>query len=241
MKNYIFALLALIALPTTADENCFPESDLVFSAYQKSSSNISEFEFTQLIERFERTWSPEVKRITGKNLIVEGRWHEAKVNAHATRDPKRNPVIVLLGGMARHPEMTKDGLLFILCHELGHHLGGAPKKFRGSSSLRSWSSAEGQADYFASTKCMKKIYEGHYETQLLPIYYSEEEVRLTERFCLDEECKRTLLAGLSVSRVFASLKEDLSEPSFKDESQLKVLSTNYSHPDPQCRLDTIVS
>ncbi|MDD0854304.1 hypothetical protein HBN50_14420 [Halobacteriovorax sp. GB3] len=241
MMKYIVLLMVILVFPTAAKENCFPESDLVFSAYEKSSGNISEFEFNQIIDRFTKVWSPFIKKNFGKKLIVEGRWTEAKVNAHATRDQKKNPVIVLLGGMARHPEMTKDGLVFILCHELGHHLGGAPKKFRGGSNKRSWSSAEGQADYFAATKCMRKVFENHFETPFLPMYYSDEEVRSTERFCMDEECKKTLLAGLSVSRVFSSLRMGSVEPSLIIRNGQSVGQTNYKHPDPQCRLETVIS
>lgn len=41
----------------------------------------------------------------------------------------------------------------MLCHELGHHLGGAPFK-----PDISWMSTEGQADYFSGSTCLKKIW-----------------------------------------------------------------------------------
>jgi hypothetical protein len=50
-----------------------------------------------------------------------------------------------------------DVLSVILCHEVGHFLGGAPKQLRGNSGLRSWSSAEGEADYFAGAKCVSHV------------------------------------------------------------------------------------
>jgi Zn-dependent protease with chaperone function len=54
----------------------------------------------------------------------------------------------MFGGLARDPLVTKDGFSAVICHEIGHHIAGAPRK--GFS----WASNEGQADYFATTKCL---------------------------------------------------------------------------------------
>lgn len=48
--------------------------------------------------------------------------------------------------------MTPDAYLSVICHEIGHHFDGFPKQI-GSS----WSSFEGQADYFSTLKCMKEV------------------------------------------------------------------------------------
>ena len=58
--------------------------------------------------------------------------------------------ITVMGGMLSQPELTPDALILLLCHELGHLLGGDPKKSRGG-----WSSTEGQADYFSSSECVR--------------------------------------------------------------------------------------
>lgn len=49
--------------------------------------------------------------------------------------------------------MTEDGYVLVACHELGHHLGGAP---RFSDEDSKWASVEGEADYFATLQCAKK-------------------------------------------------------------------------------------
>ena len=50
-------------------------------------------------------------------------------------------------------QLSLDEFLFIYCHELGHFIGGAPyKKNPGSR----WASTEGQADYWATSVCLRK-------------------------------------------------------------------------------------
>lgn len=59
--------------------------------------------------------------------------------------------ISVLGGMLNHPNIDTNSFLLLLCHEIGHFLGGPPLKSRGG-----WSSTEGQADYFSTLNCIKK-------------------------------------------------------------------------------------
>ena len=60
--------------------------------------------------------------------------------------------IAVMGGMLAHPSMNENSLALLLCHELGHFLGGPPLKSRGG-----WSSTEGQADYFSGSTCVRLI------------------------------------------------------------------------------------
>ena len=94
----------------------------------------------------------------------------------------------------------------MLCHELGHHLGGTPTKDSAS-----WASTEGQADYFATLKCLRKVFRKDdnvtYVTQLnVPPLVSE---KCAASFKTDWEialCKRTTVAGLSVSAISADIR-----------------------------------
>src|SRR5690606_13527496 len=128
---------------------------LLFSLKSFSAQEIEDQkQFEEVIKRFTKIWSSKVESDYGKKLIVEHDWNNTRVNASATRDRDFNFVIKVSGAMAKQKGMDEDALLFILCHELGHHLGGAPKKKRGESDIDSWSSAEGQADYFAAKECL---------------------------------------------------------------------------------------
>lgn len=63
--------------------------------------------------------------------------------------------LMILGGTARMKEMTLDGYTAIVCHEIGHVIGGDPKQ---TITGADWASAEGQADYFAATTCLRRFY-----------------------------------------------------------------------------------
>jgi hypothetical protein len=129
-----------------------------------------------------------------------------------------------------------------MCHELGHHFGGAPKNFRGRSERRSWSSAEGQADYFASNKCMPKlIQEIERDVKSFSAPVDKMTLNELEKVCKSEYCKRTSMAALSLGRVFASLKYDWYPPKVAGKSTVIVDDTFYKHPEPQCRFDTFVA
>lgn len=243
MRVFSLLMLSLIINPASANSvhNCLPDSNLRYE--QNFYKGLDKVEMAHsTISNFKKIFSPYVKKRTGKELIIINKWEESKVNAHATKDEKDNPVIVINGGMVRHPDMKKEGLYFILCHELGHFFGGAPRQFRGRSEIRSWSSAEGQADYFAATKCLPKIFSHSELTGLQPKSQADpSNQKEIERICSDSTCSKILLAGLSATKVFASLKPWWNVPGFETPDNSSIGMTNLGHPEPQCRLDTIVA
>lgn len=247
LSLFIFPLKATLAAknhslkPSSGDEVCFPKNDLRFGLNMKSGEGITFFEIQEMVKNFKQTFDPIIEKQFGKKLFINIEWDNDRVNAHATRDDYNNAVINILGGMVRHPEMTRDGMYMIMCHELGHQFGGAPKKFRGRSTKRSWSSAEGQADYFAVTKCLPRLFSNSQENKRLLALVDEEAYQQASAKCGDEKCVRMVLAGLSVGRVFASLKNSWKMPSIDATIQNQVSSTNYKHPIPQCRVDTFIS
>ncbi len=243
MRFFTLLILILIIKPLAAEQiyNCLPDSDLRYE--QNFYKGMDKVEMVHsAIAEFKKTFSSYVFERTGKELIIINKWEEARVNAHATKDENGNPMITINGGMVRHPEMKKEGIYFILCHELGHFFGGAPRQFRGRSQILSWSSAEGQADYFAATKCLPRIFSqldnSGFQDNLQADLSKQKEV---DRICNDRTCSKILLAGLSATKVFASLKPWWKVPNFETPNNSSIGITNLSHPDPQCRLDTIVS
>lgn len=222
-------------------ETCLPMNNVSIEAGLKSFGTMSEAEYNQLLDSFQTTMSDLVKKRLNKKLIVEKKWPDATVDAFATRDDENNAVIVINGGLARHSKMSKDGLLLIACHELGHHLGGAPKIPRGNTNLKSWSSAEGQADYFATNKCLPLFFQTGIENKNLDNDIDANNHKLALSKCRDNVCARVVLAGLSVSQVFASLVSGIPEPSLVISDRTQVPKTIYNHPNPQCRLDTYLS
>lgn len=244
MKNLLLVLLLPFTGFSKVEHNCFPDTNYKIPATMSMNgffkadtamavTGLTQIEFEEVINKFSNFWSPIIMNKYQKKLVFENDWDAQRVNASATRDDDNNPVIKVSGGLARHPEITKNGLILILCHELGHHLGGAPKSFRGRSKKRSWSSAEGQADYFATTKCMPKMV-------LNDVLY-QETVKMDHPQCQNDLCKKIAPAALSVGNLFASLKGEWERPSIETKSPHSVFRTFYQHPTPQCRLDTFIA
>ena len=201
------------------DEACFPLTSLRHEVGDKNlNRGITESEFNLAIQVALTKMTPEVKKHLDKKLIIEGRWMDGTIDAYATRDDDNNAVIVMNGGLARHPGMTFNAFLVLICHEVGHHLGGAPKILRGNSGLRSWSSAEGQADYYATSKCLPTFFDTLYDLK-----------------------ESVTSASLTVSKVFASLMKGTQEPQLGNIDSSTVATTIYTHPKPQCRLDTYLA
>jgi hypothetical protein len=82
-------------------------------------------------------------------------WESPSVNAQAWR---LGPAcfVRVYGGLVRHPAMTKYGLALILAHETGHHLGGLPR-----DPAMPWMTWQGQADYWAATTGMPRVWGPH--------------------------------------------------------------------------------
>ncbi len=84
-------------------------------------------------------------------LIVVLESQDPKVNAELTKH-ESSLTIKVWGGMLNHRFISDETLLLLLCHEIGHYLGGPPTKAKGG-----WSSTEGQADYYSSFQCARDV------------------------------------------------------------------------------------
>jgi hypothetical protein len=97
-----------------------------------------------LLDRFAKAF-PEIN--------YELLWESPTVNAQAWRLGSARYVRVY-GGLVRHQAITKYGLTLMLAHETGHHLGGPPY-----DPAMPWLTWQGQADYWAASIAMPKIWE----------------------------------------------------------------------------------
>ncbi len=154
----------------------------------------------------------------------------------------RHHYLFLMGGYARLPGMTVDGVVATICHELGHGAGGAPFKRRDE---RAQVSTEGQSDYFAYRYCLPRVLEK------LPAQQPVKPVNAhTDQLCQsaypDESgyqyCTRAFQI-LEVEKMYFK-KTTGQEPQYEtpdttvvDEVELE--ETFY--PSPQCRLDTMMA
>jgi hypothetical protein len=242
------SLTALVATPgytCTVDgsEGIVPDNDLYISADAKSmmSSNIDEAKFHEVIDKVIAVYEPIVADM-GAKLKVERNWDDGTVNAYAHRQGGTWN-IAMFGGLARHETITPDGFALVVCHEIGHHIGGAPKK---SSFWSSWATNEGQADYFATLKCLRKVFRAEDNEKVLAEMAVPQVVVDTcaKQFNnVDEQliCQRGSMAGLSTAKLFQALRKQPEAPKFDTPDANVVSRTDHNHPQTQCRLDTYYS
>lgn len=252
-KLHIAYIIMFFSSHTLACEHgFFPDNTHYLLGSSQNAMNIQAYS-TVVIEKMQKLYEPIFAK-NNKQLIIDIQWDEAKVNAYATTDDNNNPLIRVTGGMANHELLTPDGLALILCHEVGHFLGGEPKKLRGRSTKRSWSSAEGQADYYANAVCLKKLFkllpEFQHVADAKSIHDSNEKsnnstqsryINEINQLCDTPLCHRIALASLNVAKVYATTGFYERELSLIYPDESTVYQTLYSHPGPQCRLDTLIA
>ncbi len=218
-----------------------PENKMYIPVGLKFAGGITEVQFNKVITKIENLYKAEVTK-AGGNLVVLRNWTDGTVNAYAKQtEESKDWEVAMFGGLARHPQVTEDGFAVVMCHELGHHIGGAPKKYASSGS-KYWASNEGQADYFGTLKCLRRYFENDNNIEIAKtlnapavvsakcaeIYKNENEIAI---------CIRSAMAGYSVGRLFNALSGD-GVVDFTKPSTKVVTSTYDAHPASQCRLDT---
>lgn len=234
LKGLLSSVLLLGSL--SAQAKFLPDNDLHLQDHPMFAENMTEEEFVAIIERVESYYAPIVESHGGK-LKVEKRWTDRTVNAYAQRVGD-DWMVSMFGGLARRSEVTPDGFMLVVCHELGHHLAGFPFS-------RSWAANEGQSDFFATQSCAKNIWGSDTATNASfrdtvketakqkcdTIYFNTQDQDL---------CYRTAMAGESLAVLLGALRRSQT-PTFETPDSSVVEKTNNSHPQAQCRLDTFLN
>lgn len=239
-KTGVIALaLSILATPAFAcDEHgksgFLPENDMYIGVNDKNVNNMTEELFNAIIDRADEHYAPIVKS-KGGTLKFNRKWDNGTVNASASQWFGTWNVN-MYGGLARHEKVTADGFALVVCHELGHHLGGAPKK--GTS----WASNEGQSDYWGNLKCFRRIFESDDNAAIVAQMEVPETVtkRCNENFSLDADialCVRASMAGKSLAELLGTLR-GTPNVDFDTPDTNVVSTTNDAHPAAQCRMDT---
>ncbi len=242
---FIFLLVILLPLPPAsfalANSNtiqCFPKTDQRIPVTANGSfpiTGLNQAQFNKILDNVERVYAP-IIAAKGARLQLIKNWQGSEVNAYASRQGNIWRV-EMLGGLARHREVTVEGLYAVACHEIGHHLGGAPLY---SESENSWASTEGQSDYFATLKCLRKVFRTVDMSELAIDPRVGEECA---RSFTDETdiriCVASTLGAQSLARLMHSLAGGgAAAPNISTPDTRVVSRTFESHPAGQCRLDT---
>ena len=245
MKFLSLILVASLLTPTafacTEDGTggFLPENNLSIPVGDKSAAGLTEEQFNDVIDQYEGIYSSIISGMGG-TLKVNRLWDNATVNASAQRQGT-TWVVNMYGGLARHATITADGFALVVCHEIGHHLGGAPK-VAGFLGMNAWASNEGQADYYATLKCLRQAFLNDDNASIVsnmnvPALLSEKCSKQYSSKADRDICVRSGMAGASVAGLFAALRSQ-PEGKFETPDASVVSRTNDAHPAHQCRLDT---
>ncbi|HXH75233.1 MAG TPA: hypothetical protein VNJ08_09730 [Bacteriovoracaceae bacterium] len=225
----------LLACTQDGKEGFVPKNDLFIAVDSKEAAGLTEVQFNAVIDKVETMYSPIVSTLGGELEVVRN-WSDGTVNAYAEQYGTEWKVS-MFGGLARHKTITEDGFALVVCHEIGHHIGGAPKY-----NNEEWASNEGQSDYFATTKCLRRVWMS--DDNVAIVSKLEVPKALTDacnKNWTDKSdraiCIRGGMAGDSVAQLFAALS--WAKPAKFETPDIKVVTrTSDSHPATQCRLDT---
>lgn len=244
MKNFIVLTCMIFSTALSAhtkDCNLFdgvkPPSNKVKNTVSYGDFyNISKTpaKFEQFTNRIVSLYSDTIKELGG-NLKTEFLWESTELNAYAEKN-KSNWKIVFHGALYRDKRVSDDGFIMTVCHELGHLLGGAPFK------LGHETSAEGQADYWASTVCAKKYFTEFPAEVVMSNGFVRDQCskKYEDDISAQKICYRTTMAGYSLAS-FLGLQTEGKQPRFETPDKHVLDVTDQLHPLAQCRLDTFLA
>jgi hypothetical protein len=206
-------------------------------------NQVTESDFNDVLDEVEDFYFPVVAR-HGARFSVNRKWNDSTVNAYANQS-NGTYFITMFGGLARRNEITKDGFQVVACHEVGHHLGGAPK-YPGQ-----WASNEGNSDYYATHACLKALWQDDFVFgNPDPTQDKDPEPTgdLATDLCnsawdayLDRAiCIRSVKAGISTATLLSALGNQ-GVPKIETPDSTRVSRTSDTHPKGQCRLDTMLA
>jgi hypothetical protein len=232
----LIATQPVLACLKDGSEGFLPKNNLLIPVDEKNLTGITEAQFNAVIDQVEAIYSPIVSEYGGKLQVVR-KWTDGTVNAYAEQVGTTWKVS-MFGGLARHKTITADGFALVVCHELGHHIGGVPFYSGGD-----WAATEGQSDYFATAKCLRRVWQSEDNAEAVrnmtvPAILAESCAKQWSDEADKNICIRGGMAGDSVANLFAALSWSAKPPKFDTPDPKEVVRTNENHPATQCRLDT---
>jgi len=213
----------------------FPENDLGRYDSISANSSVDEALFNQIITAGVDSYAKAEAVQRSEVINVNRLWSNPTVNANVGRTKKYGGEVILnmYGGLARRKEITPTGFTIVLCHELGHAYGGLPY-VQPLVEL----SAEGQADFYSTRRCLIRVWERVNTLQKLAAEYEN----YIENNCVpgDSMCRNGLEGAHGLANLLAFMGGDDYLPAFETPDPYETPKTILSYPKtPQCRLDTM--
>ncbi|WP_129353868.1 hypothetical protein [Sorangium cellulosum] len=147
--------------------------------------------------------------------------------------------------------LTRDVMRMITCHEIGHFFGGFPFKNGGKrgeaptsdiSDLGTFLSSEGQADYFTTKNCIRKVWAGNPDNAAFRDLVPPEGKRRCDIVWGDQDSRDICYRSIFVAReLFVWMVDEDRGVSIHNQDETVVPRTNTAHPGHQIRFDTMVA
>ena len=214
---------------------------------QERPTGLNRKQFETILQQFQEIFSP-LSQEMGKELLITSYWDIGWELALPSRRKEQNMnSLLVFGGLAKHPLMNEEALILALCHEMGHFFGGPP--YYQSDPEFSWSSLEGQADYFATAFCTKTYYRHRQQFPPLPQLSRAAQILCQHNTSSHESesiCQYSVHGAQTLGQVLSliSQKNPMDEfpeeptPQLSTSSTEQVPKTLKSYPSLQCRFDT---
>lgn len=130
-------------------------------------------------------------------------------------------------------QLSRESVVFVLCHELGHVLGSIkPADTQTPSRYDPRDAIEGEADYFGGS-CTRNY---------LALINSDGDSLKNESYCKnqDENCQRTLTAArLGYRAIYGNI--EIKPKTASKQAFLFGNGINPNYPDPNCRLFSVIT
>lgn len=214
-----------------------------------AQSSLAPEEIQNVFQKIQNLYAP-IAKVAAGEFLLQVSWERTTQGASANRDEMNKYVIGVDGGLLVSNRTNSDSLKMALCHEAGHLFGGqplrpAPAEWEGplDESGLSLLSAEGQADYYATSVCFRHMVAGEDHRESLKGRAIPQRIikacdsvwgdRTSDSFL----CQRTALAGLDFLNLVMEFPISLN----KTDDSVVSKTLNGEYPARQCRLDTLVA
>jgi hypothetical protein len=221
--RFTFILILFFSLNSLADEVSGPRALELIKKIEKVYAN--DAVARQQVKRYER--SLHLLPMVEEDFIMGsmGAWGRAMSDG----------TVFIAGGILRHYFSSDDAFVALVCHEIGHLLGGAPASTNNMS-------YEGQADYYAASVCMKKFFKAypeelardnsiyhHYFVTCKKAYSTETDIRI---------CAKIMQGGMNLASASAYEIDDILLPGPGIDEQYVTDKTLVGRDTGQCIADT---
>lgn len=213
----------------------FFEYQHAFAQESVNSESLNYSDFQSVEKDFQEVFSSKVNYLNNLNLVILKDEDSPKYLGGAQIIGDK--FVITYGAdlsVDQVPKITPNGFALLLCHELGHLFGGHPKKIYNGQV--SWAASEGQADYFAASICLKKLYEHKLKVSLKAVFHQSFKSIINNTIKINAEAYFQAIAA--IYDLYPGMQKFARRPTLEDSDLSVVDETNLNYSSFQCRLDT---